>query len=746
MLSKMRTIFQVNFVIFITASAVVSDFPFRNVSLPWDVRVDDLVKRLTLNEVMFQMAKGGAGPKGGPAPAIERLNISPYQWSTECLRGDADAGKATAFPQALGLAAAFSPSLIRTIAEAVSIEVRAKNLDYTKHGDYGDHTGLSCFSPVINIMRHPLWGRSQETYGEDPYLTGVYAANFVQGLQGDDPRYIRANAGCKHFDVHGGPENIPQSRFSFDAKVSMRDWRLTFLPAFRSCVQAGTYSLMCSYNSINGVPSCANEMLLTDILRKEWGFTGYVVSDEVAIENIIYWHKYLNNSVDTVTACVNAGCNLELSWNNPQPVYLSIVDAVKQGKLSEDMVRERVKPLFYTRMRLGEFDPPAMNPYSQYNLSYIQSPEHRQLAVNAAMKTFVLLKNDNNLLPLVKTFGSISIVGPMADNLEQLFGDYHAQIDPWFSTTPLEGLSKLADKVIYAAGCNDNRCKEYSSGDIQNAVRGTQLVIVCLGTGDELESEGNDRSSMELPSNQTQLMYDVIKYSSGTPIILILFNAGPVNITLFDEDPRVPAILECFFPAQATGEALYNVLTNTGAGANPAARLPYTWYKTADQIPNMTDYTMTGRTYRYFIGDPLYPFGYGLSYAMFHYYYLSYPTSIEAGTPLVLNGMVDNIADFDGEEVVQVYIWWLNTQEQMPQRQLAGFDRFFIPKQTSLNFNFTIQPDTMAVWTDEKGFVIEPGTIGLSVGGQQPGQKKVVKSNVITGKFTVTGSKVLGRF
>ncbi|KAK3600408.1 hypothetical protein CHS0354_026641 [Potamilus streckersoni] len=743
----MITACQAIFLIFLQMEVVVSDaYPFRNVSLSWDERVDDLVKRLTLEEIMFQMAKGGAGSTGGPAPAIDRLNIQPYQWNTECARGDTDAGNATAFPQVLGLAAAFSPSLMRNISEAVGIEVRAKNLEYTRFGYYGDHSGLSCLSPVINIMRHPLWGRSQETFGEDPYLTGVYAANFVQGLQGDDPRYIRANAGCKHFDVHGGPENIPASRFSFDAKVSERDWRLTFLPAFKSCVDAGTYSLMCSYNSINGIPSCANGKLLTDILRKEWGFTGYVVSDQVAIENIISWHKYLNNSVDTVTACVNAGCNLELSWNNPQPVYLSIVDAVKQGKLSEDIVIERVKPLFYTRMRLGEFDPPAMNPYTQYNLSYIQSPGHRQLAVNAAMKSFVLLKNSDNLLPLKKTFKYIAIVGPMADNLEQLFGDYHAKIDPRYSMTPLQGLSNLAAKVNYTAGCKDNRCTNYSVSDIQNAVRGTQLVIVCLGTGDELESEDRDRANMELPSNQTQLMYDVIKYSSGTPIILILFNAGPVNIIMFDEDIRVPTILECFYPAQATGEALYRVLTMQGPGSNPAGRLPYTWYRTADQIPNMTDYSMTGRTYRYFKGDPLYPFGYGLSYAEFHYDSINFVGSIQAGDSLVVNGEMTNLAGIDGEEVVQVYIWWPDTREQMPQRQLAGFDRFFLPRFSSLQFKFTIQPETMAVWTDDKGFVIQPGRIGLSVGGQQPGQKKTVPSNVITGEFVIRGSKVLSRF
>ncbi|KAK3600407.1 hypothetical protein CHS0354_026640 [Potamilus streckersoni] len=636
---------------------ILGDYPFLNVSLPWDVRVDDLVKRLTLEELMVQMSKGGAGPQGGPAPAIDRLGIKPYSWNTECLRGDASAGPATSFPQSLGLAASFSPSIIFDVAQATGIEVRAKYTDFSSQGVYGDHKGISCFSPVINIMRHPLWGRNQETYGEDPYLSGIYAANFVQGLQGDHPRYLRANAGCKHFDVHGGPENIPASRFTFDAQVRERDWRLTFLPAFKECVMAGSYSLMCSFNKINGVPACVNDKLLWNILRQEWGFQGYVISDEDAIENMITYHKYFNNSIDAVAACVKAGCNLEVTTSNPTPAYFSMVDAVNKGVLSEDTVRERAKPLFYTRMRLGEFDPSAMNPYTQYNLSYIQNPAHRELAVKAAMQTFVLLKNDNNLLPLRKNFNNIAIIGPMADNLVQLFGNYNPDPDPKYSMTPLQGLQKLASQVNYAAGCSDNRCTNYSTDDIKKAVQGTQLAIVCLGIGLELESEDNDRSSMELPGNQSQLLQDAINFGNGAPVILLLFNAGPVNITMFDAEPRIPAILECFYPAQATGEALYNVLTMSVPGSNPAGRLPYTWYRTADQIPSMTSYTMEGRTYRYFQGDALYPFGYGLSYSTFQYLKMTFESVIVAGDPLFLFGQVENMGDVDGEEVTSTCTW-----------------------------------------------------------------------------------------
>ncbi|WAR07415.1 BXL2-like protein [Mya arenaria] len=719
----------------------IADLPFRNVSLQWNTRVDDLVGRLTLPDIMFQMAKGGAGAQGGPAPAIPRLGIEPWAWNTECLRGDAGAGEATGFPQAIGLAAAFNPQLIFDVAKATGVEVRAKHNDYVKHKQYGDHKGLSCFSPVINIMRHPLWGRNQETYGEDPYLSGEYAANFVKGLQGDHFRYVQANAGCKHFDVHGGPENIPQSRFSFDAKVSERDWRLTFLPAFRTCVKAGTYSIMCSYNSINGVPACANHDLLTKTLRAQWGFRGYVVSDADALGNIITWHMYTNSTVDAAAMCVNAGCNLELGGPS---IYPHIVDAIKQGKLSETLVRERVKPLFYTRMRLGEFDPPEMNPYLRYNLSLVQSDEHRALAVKAAMQTIVLLKNSNGLLPIKKHFNTIAVIGPMADNLVQQYGSYAADVSAKYARSPLAGLRPLADTVNFAAGCNDNKCANYSAPDVQKAVKGAQLVVICLGTGWLVEGEGNDRADMNLPGNQSQLLTDAIKYGGGSPILLLVFSGGPLNISAADRDPRVSAIMQCFFPAQATGDAIFNVITMATNDASPAARLPYTWYDTADQIPSMTKYTMTGRTYRYFQGAPLYPFGYGLSYTKFRYFGVELIPVILAGDDQYVYGQVMNTGAVDSDEVVQLYISWRSTNQTMPRLQLAGFSRIHIRTGESQEFKFTVNARQLAVWTDDKGFVVEPGVIDVYVGGQQPNQRRTVPSNVLNTHFQIDGQAVLG--
>ncbi|XP_071112530.1 uncharacterized protein [Haliotis cracherodii] len=726
---------------------VVGDYPFRNTSLPWDDRVNDLVGRLTLDEIILQMSRGGEGAQAGPAPAIPRLGIKPYSWDTECLRGDVGAGDATSFPQAIGLGASFSPDLIFRVAQATGEEVRAKYNNYTKYGSYGDHKGISCFSPVINIAKDPRWGRNQETYGEDPYLSGVFASNFVKGLQGSDPRYIRANAGCKHFDVYGGPENIPVSRFSFDAKVTETDLHTTFLPAFRFCVMAGTYSIMCSFNRINGVPACANQKLLTDILRTEWGFKGYVVSDEGAVE-IMTGQHYFNNSVDAAASCVKAGLNLELTYHDDHPVFFSIDDAVKQGKLTEDEVRTRVKELFNVRMRLGEFDPPEMNQYTELNISIIQSEAHRNLSVEAAMKTFVLLKNQN-VLPLnPSSYKNVSVVGPMANNTYQLFGDYAPTMNLEYTTNPLQGLQYLWSTVRYGAGCTDNNCTQYNSQEVQTVASGSDLIFVCLGTGQEIESEGNDRANLDLPGLQLHLLQDAVTFgqASGAKVILLLFNAGPLNITWAVESPNVQVIMELFFPAQATGEALRRVLLAEGPNSVPAGRLPVTWPLYINSLPQMTDYSMYGRTYRYASHPVLFPFGYGLSYTSFSYDLLECPSQVTAGDNITCTVSLTNRGAFDADEVIQVYISWAMVPVAVPQLQLVAFNRVFAPRGVQTHWNFTISAAAMAVWTDQYGWVVEPTALNVWVGGQQPSTKPAIDSNVITFRPTINGQKSLGRY
>ncbi|XP_060068513.1 uncharacterized protein LOC132548653 isoform X2 [Ylistrum balloti] len=631
-------------------------YPFRNTSLSWDTRVDDLVGRLTLKEIMLQMSKGGSGPHAGPAPPIPRLGIGPYSWNTECLRGDVSAGNATSFPQALGLAASFRRPMEKTPTSAESWL----------------HTLLKAYKV--------------RTKSTSELMLVVNTSTFMVG---------QTISLC-----HVSPSML----------------------------------------RLNGIPACGNKRLLTDILRKEWGFKGYVVSDEEAIENIIDFHHYLNNSVDTVALCVNAGCNLELSNNEASPVYYSMIEAIESGKLTESVVRESVKPLFYTRMRLGEFDPPDMNPYDRLDLSNIQSADHRAKSLEAAMKSFVLLKNVNHLLPFHKIFKKIAVVGPMANNLEQLFGDYSADASPSYTTTPLDGLKHLAESTNYGQGCPDNRCVLYNATQVKYAVANTEAVFVCLGTGQELEGESNDRSSMDLPGKQLQLLKDAVQFSGNVPVILLLFNAGPLNITWAEQSGRVDAILECFFPAQAAGEAIFRVLTNNGDNGNPAARLPFTWPLYASQVPPISNYSMTGRTYRYFQGDPLYPFGFGLSYSKYQYFDARLPPQVIAGHPVGVQVEVGNIGPYDGQEVIQIYMEWRTTKTQMPKLQLVAFQRVFLRIDGKIVTSLEIQPRDMAVWTGN-AFVIEPGKMRIYIGGQQPKQKMNVPSNILVREFEIINSK-----
>lgn len=728
---------------------LADDYPFRNVSLPWETRVNDLVGRLTLEELQLQLALGGHGPDVSPAPPVQRLGVGPYAWNTECLRGDIRAGSATSFPMPLGLAATFSRDLLYRVARATGEEVRAKYNNFTTHATYGDHMGLSCFAPVVNIMRDPRWGRNQETFGEDPFLSGDLGTSFVRGLQGNDSRYVLTSAGCKHFDVHGGPENIPQSRFSFDAQVSERDWHQTFLPAFKACVDAGTFSIMCSYNSINGVPACANQKLLTDILRVAWNFSGYVVSDESALERLITDHHYVSDYVTAAVEAINAGVNLEVSHNKPDNVFMQLVTAVAQGNISEFLVRDRAKPLFYTRMRLGEFDPPEMNPYSRLNLSLVLSPAHQALSLEAAKKSFVLLKNEDNFLPVKGVFETVAVVGPLSNNSALIFGEphYSVDVDETLIVTPLTGLRPLGHDVTHADGCSDVSCATYDSASVRVAVQNADVVFVCLGTGDLQESEGHDKADLELPGQQLQLLQDAVLFGNGTPVVLLLFNGGPLNVTWADQHPSVSAILELWFPGQTTGAALLEVLTNKGGNSSPAGRLPATWPLLANQIPDMVNYSMVGRTYRYSDSPSLYPFGYGLSYSTFAYVDLRLAHDvIQAGDPLEGSVVVRNVGSLDCNEVEQVYISWNDTTLQAPRLQLAWFDRVAIPAGHDMTLTFTVDPQSMAIWMETTGWTIYSGPMMVYVGGQQPGQSKRTTSSVLSLPFTILGIKHLGRY
>ncbi|KAM9116612.1 uncharacterized protein ACDP82_017913 [Pangshura tecta] len=532
---------------------LAQDYPFRDPTLPWEQRLDDLIGRLTLGELVLQMARGGA-KYNGPAPPIERLGIKPYNWNTECLRGDGEApGWATAFPQALGLAASFSPELIHRVANATATEVRAKHNYFMSTGNYGDHTGLSCFSPVLNIMRHPLWGRNQETYGEDPFLSAELAVAFVQGLQGDHPRYVKASAGCKHFSVHGGPENVPVSRLSFDAKVSV-----------------------------------------------------------------------------TLPGDAQGG----------------------EGPLAQESV-------------------PAGGPLPH-------STGHKRCPTDPTG----LLHTSNRPTPATG----------------------HVQ----YPRVPKAGASQLT-----GAGSS------------------------CSGT--DLETEENDRRDLSLPGRQQELLQDAVAWATGHPVILLLFNAGPLDVGWAQAHHGVGAILACFFPAQATGIAIIKVLLGE-EGASPAGRLPATWPAGMDQVPAMENYTMEGRTYRYYgPWAPLYPFGYGLSYTTFLYRDLVLsPTALPLCANLSVSVVVENTGQRDGEEVVQLYLRWAQPSVPVPRWQLVGFRRVPIAAGRAAKLLFLVTYGQRAIWAEQ--WQLEPGAFTLFVGGQQPGQETRANSEVLQAEFTVTGT------
>ncbi|CAF1102480.1 unnamed protein product [Rotaria sordida] len=703
------------------------DFPFRNISLDWSIRVDDLISRLTPHEIIDQMAYGG-GWNDGVTPPIPRLNILPYSWGTECLRGDISENS-TGFPQAINLASTWNKQLVKSIANATAYEVHAHYNVYRREGLYGVHRGLSCFSPVINIMRHPLWGRNQETYGECPYLSGMFAIYFVHGLQGPlSARYLNTNAGCKHFDAHNGPENIPLSRFSFNVQISEFDWRSTFLPAFHACVNAGSYGIMCSYNSINGIPSCANNRLLTDILRRGMNFTGYIVSDDDALVFINIEHHYVNTNEEAAIIALKAGVNLELADSPDATMFELLHKAYDEGKIDHQILIERVKPLMYTRMRLGEFDPIEMNDYNKISMDIIQSDLHRNLARQITLQSFVLLKNQENLLPIhnPNRFSNVLFLGPMSNNPIQQYGDYSPIVDPYYVTTPLSSLQDCFLNTSYNEACLDGtRCLNYNQTDIINYLKINvfDLIILSLGTGQAIEGEGNDRVSMNFPNNQSQLLEDVLNTinSNKTKILLLIISGAPVDIQLAEESNQIQAILQLGFGAQELGEALKMAII--GDGISKFGRLPYTWPKKLSDLPgDITRYDMTsGFTYRYSNVEPLYRFGYGLSYSSFFYYDLSFnATNIKPGDGLTIYFNIKNIGQRISDEVIEIYlsIHLKNTSlANVSLAQLVDFERISdINPAEIILYQTIIKPEQMAVYIDGKGFLILPATLEFKIG------------------------------
>ncbi|MGQ9629403.1 MAG: glycoside hydrolase family 3 C-terminal domain-containing protein [bacterium] len=711
-----------------------STLAYKNPSLPIEERVEDLVSRLTLEEKISQMVHS--------APSIERLDIPAYDWWNECLHGVGRAGIATVFPQAIGLASTWNTELVYRVAIAISDEARAKHHEAVRRGIRDRYTGLTFWSPNINIFRDPRWGRGQETYGEDPHLTARLGVAFVKGLQGDDPRYLKLVATPKHFAVHSGPES---ERHHFDARVSERDLRETYLPAFKACVQeAKAASVMGAYNRTNGEPCCASKALLGDILRNEWGFDGYVVSDCGAIRDIYMHHRVAQTPEEAAAMAVDAGCDL-----NCGETYLALLKAVERGLISEETIDRSIKRLFKARFRLGMFDPPEMVPYAQIPYEVNDCQAHRELALQAARESIVLLKNEDGLLPLKKDLKSIAVIGPNADDVEVLLGNYNGT--PSKAVTPLEGIrSKVSPhtEVLYAKGCEiDGSSTEGFEEAVELAQR-SDVAIVVVGLSQEIEGEEGqregvrggraskgDRKDLNLPGVQEDLIKAI--HATGRPIVVVLINGSPLSINWANE--HAEAIVEAWYPGEEGGTAVADVLFGD---YNPGGRLPVTFYKSVDQLPPFEDYNMAGRTYRYFGGEPLFPFGYGLSYTKFKYSNLRItPKKAKPQENVEISVEVQNVGDREGDEVVQLYVSDVSASVPVPIRQLQGFERINLAPGEKRTVRFTLTPSQMSLIDDEGRRVVEPGEFNVSVGGGQPGLGRAGggETEVLTDSFEVLG-------
>lgn len=689
---------------------------YLNTDLSFSERARDLIRRMTIEEKVSQMMH--------ETPAIERLGVPAYNWWNECLHGVARAGVATVFPQAIGLAAMWDKNLMFDIATAISDEGRAKHHEAVRQGDFGIYRGLTFWTPNINIFRDPRWGRGHETYGEDPFLTARLGVAFVNGVQGDDSKYLKAVATPKHFAVHSGPE---KDRHSFDARVTPKNLRETYLPAFEACVrEAGAMSVMGAYNRTNGEPCCASKTLLQDILRDEWEFEGYVVSDCGAIQDIHQHHAVTTCTAESAAMSVNNGCDLECGC-----VYASLLNALQKNLINEDIIDKALIRLFTARFRLGMFDPPEMVPYAQIPYEVNDCEEHRELARRAARESMVLLRNaecgvrngeqGKGLLPLSKELSSMAVIGPNADSLDVLLGNYFGT--PSRYVTPLEGIRNALSpttRVWYAKGCELLGDSTYGFSEAISAAERAEVVIMCLGLSPQIEGEagdafnsdaGGDRLHLDLTGVQQQLLEQVV--AVGKPVVLVLINGSALAINWANEN--VPAILEAWYPGEEGGTAIADVIFGD---YNPSGRLPVTFPKSLEQLPPFEDYSMRGRTYRYMTEEPLYPFGYGLSYTTFGYSDMKLSKEkLNLGESLEVSFRVTNTGDRAGDEVVQLYLSDLEASVDVPKRSLVGFTRVSLTPGASEEISFIISSRQMSLVNDLGEWVMEPGEFRIEVGG-----------------------------
>ncbi|MFN8482341.1 MAG: glycoside hydrolase family 3 N-terminal domain-containing protein [Anaerolineae bacterium] len=687
--------------------------PYLDITLSIAARVRDLLSRLTLDEKIAQLDNA--------APAIPRLNIPAYNYWGEALHGVARNGRATVFPQAIGMAATWDPALIGRVASAIGDEGRAKyHAALRRKGETDWYQGLTFWSPNINIFRDPRWGRGQETWGEDPFLTGEMGAAFVRGLQGDHPTYLKAAACAKHFAVHSGPESL---RHGFNAQVSPRDLRATYLPAFETLVrEAKVEAVMGAYNRVNGEPCCASQVLLANILRGEWGFDGHVVSDCGALDDIHLHHKVTADAAETVALALKRGCDLCCGVTNRH-----LGEAVQRGLVAEADIDRALGRLLTTRFKLGMFDPPEAVPYAATPMSVVGSDAHRALAYESALKSVVLLKNRDSFLPLTDRVRSLHMVGPAATSAEALLGNYYGLSDGL--TTLLEGVvGRVPEgtRIAYRMGSQFVHPNANAHDWLYQEVLQSDAVIACVGLspqlegeeGDAIESAANgDRADIGLPPIQVKFIKKLA--ASGARIVLVVTGGAP--IALGEVADLAEAVLFVWYPGQEGGRAVADILFGN---ATPSGKLPLTFPRSADQLPPFESYAMAGRTYRYMDAEPLYPFGFGLSYTTFAYSDLRLAEDIvRAGRPLSLEFTVTNTGAVEAEEVAQVYLTDLAASVPVPRHSLVGFQRVRLAAGASQTLRFTLTPQMMMLVDEDGRRAQEPGRFRVAVGGCSPGAR-----------------------
>ena len=687
---------------------------YRDESLSFEERAKDLLSRMTLEEKLSQMTY--------QSQPIERLGIPAYNWWNEALHGVARAGTATMFPQAIGLAAMFDDQELYEIADIIATEGRAKYKAYSEEGDRGIYKGLTFWSPNVNIFRDPRWGRGHETYGEDPYLTSRLGVAFVKGLQGDDPKYLKTAACAKHYAVHSGPEGL---RHEFDAQVSQKDLWETYLPAFEACVKEGhVEAVMGAYNRTNGEPCCGSPTLLQKILRDTWGFQGHVVSDCWAIMDFHTHHHVTATAPESAAVALKAGCDV-----NCGIVYLHLQAALDEGRITEEDVDRSLLRLLITRMKLGMFDQPEHVPYAAIPASANNTKAHREKNLRAARKSLVLLKNDH-VLPLCPSkLRRIAVIGPNADSREALKGNYYGDADRY--TTVLEGIQNYLEgtdvEVAYSLGCvlfheKHNSDENQYIYEATGLARYSDAVVVCLGLDDTLEGEerhqsntygSGDKPDLKFPGQQERLLREVLDAAGDKPVILVNMTGSAMDLNLAEE--RCAAIIQAWYPGSRGGQAIAELLFGE---YSPAGRLPVTFYRTIEELPEFTDYRMTGRTYRYMKNDALYPFGYGLSYNTYRYDAVEFPYWQDG--KLHVRVRVTNQGTMEGDEVVQLYTIHKSPVLESPNCSLRGFQRITLEPGASQEVEFILGQEDLMMVNNDGEKVLESGEYEITVGGGQP--------------------------